>query len=273
MHQYWFWIGNFPIRAYGTIFATAFLLGFGVSLYFAHVEHKKLYVEHMWNLAPLLLLGGLVGARIWQVFFFDWSYYSQHPAEIIAVWHGGLSIQGGVTGAFLVGIWYVWRHQLDFWYLADIFAPGLLLGQSIGRDANFMNGDAFGDPTHTGFGILYPPSTIAYQTYGNQPLWPAEVWEGQADVILFAILLILKTRRWPKGFLFMYYLVGYNLIRFLLEMLRGDSPRFLFNWDAAQWTSAPLIILGLIGIVVLWVQDRRRDKKGDESTIGNTPNN
>jgi phosphatidylglycerol:prolipoprotein diacylglycerol transferase len=260
MHQYWFWIGNFPVRAYSTIFALAFLLGLGVTLYFAKADGKREFVPHLWNLAPLLLIGGIVGARFWQVFFFDWDYYRQHPAEIIAVWHGGLSIQGGIVGAVAVGAWYVYRHGLDFWAMADVAAPGILLGQSIGRDANLMNGDAFGDPTHQNFGILYPETTLAYQKYGDQPLWPAEVWEGQADVILFAILLILKQRQWPKGFLFMYYVVSYNTVRFLLEMLRGDSPRYLFNWDAAQWTSAPLVVLGMLVILYLFYRERRANQ-------------
>lgn len=265
LHQYWFWIGNFPVRAYSTIFAAAFLLGLGVSVYFARADGKKDYVPHIWNLAPLLLIGGIVGSRFWQVFFFDWQYYRNHPSEIIAVWHGGLSIQGGITGAVIVGAWYIWKHKLDFWAFADIMAPGLLIGQSIGRDANLMNGDAFGDPTHQTYGLLYPDNTLAHATFGNQPLWPAEVWEGQADIVLLAILLILKQRRWPKGLLFMYYVVAYNAVRFALEMLRGDSPRFLFNWDAAQWTSAPLVVGGLI--VIAWLVSRQRRKSTPQEEI------
>ncbi|MCL6445867.1 MAG: prolipoprotein diacylglyceryl transferase [Alicyclobacillus sp.] len=254
MHQYWFWIGDFPVRAYSTIFAAAFLLGLGVTVYFAKADGKRHFVPHIWNLAPLLLIGGLIGSRFWQVFFFDWAYYRAHPSEIPAIWHGGLSIQGGVTGAFVVAAWYIWRHKLPFWSFADVFAPGLLLAQSIGRDANLMNGDAFGDPTHSDFGLLYPPGTLARATYGNQPLWPAEVWEGQADILLFAVLLILKQRKWPNGFLILFYLVGYNLERFLLEMLRGDSPRFLFHWDAAQWTSAPVVIIGIALMIYVFLK-------------------
>lgn len=213
----------------------------------------------------MLLIGGLIGSRFWQVFFFDWQFYKANPSEIIKIWHGGLSIQGGITGAVIVGAWYIWKHGLDFWSFADVMAPGILLAQSIGRDANFMNGDAFGDPTHQTFGLLYPASTLAHQTFGNQPLWPAEVWEGQADVILFGLLLIMKQRRWPKGLLFMYYVVAYNIVRFLLEMLRGDSPRFLFHWDAAQWTSAPLVVVGLLISVYLFVRHRK-----NSSSEGNT---
>ena len=63
--------------------------------------------------------------------------------------------------------------------------------------ANLLNGDAFGHPTGGNFGLLYPEGTLAHSTYGNAPLWPAEVWEGQIDVILFAILLLFQTTR-PK---------------------------------------------------------------------------
>jgi phosphatidylglycerol:prolipoprotein diacylglycerol transferase len=258
VHQYWFFIGNFPIRAYSTLFATAFLLGLGAALYFAKADGKREFVPHIWNLAPLLLIGGLIGSRFWQVFFFDWHYYAQHPGQIIAIWHGGLSIQGGVVGAFLVGAWYIRKYKLDFWSLADVMAPAILLGQSIGRDANLMNGDAFGDPTGHNYGLLYPVGTLAHATFGNKPLWPAEVWEGQADILLLGLLLVMKQRRWPKGILFMYYLVGYNLVRFGLEMLRGDSPRFLFHWDAAQWTSAPLVIVGIIVVIYLFKHDRQQ---------------
>ncbi|MDQ0188232.1 prolipoprotein diacylglyceryl transferase [Alicyclobacillus cycloheptanicus] len=267
MHQYWFWIGNFPVRAYSTIFAAAFLIGLGVTLYFAKADGKRAYIPHLWNMAPWLLIGGLVGSRFWQVFFFDWPYYSKNPGQIPMIWHGGLSIQGGIAGALVVSIYYLWRHGINFWSFADITAPGLLLAQSIGRDANLMNGDAFGDPTHQDFGLLYPPGTLAHATFGNQPLWPAEVWEGQADVILFGLLLILKQRRWPSGFLFMYYVVAYNAVRFCLEMLRGDSPRFALNWDAAQWTSAPVVVAGVIITIYLFVRDRKR-RNGDGATGG-----
>lgn len=258
MHQYWFYIGSFPVRSYSTLFLLAFLLGLGVTIYFAKVENKRYMVDHLLNLGPLLFLGGLIGSRIWQVFFFDWGYYSQNPGQIIAIWNGGLSIQGGIVGSLITGYLYVRWKKLSFWELADLCAPGLILGQSIGRDANLMNGDAFGSPTGSNYGLLYPVGTLARATYGNHPLWPAEVWEGQGDIIIFAILLLLKQRKWPLGWIFLIQITLYNLERFLLEILRGDSPRFLFHWDAAQWTSAPVVIAALLLLPVLAYYDRRR---------------
>ena len=68
-----------------------------------------------------------------------------------------------------------------------------MVGQSVGRMANVMNGDAFGHPTGETSVFSYPETTLAYRTYGNQPLWPAEIWEGQVDIILFVILLLANV--------------------------------------------------------------------------------
>jgi len=260
VHQYWFYIGSYPVRAYGTLFIVAFLGGLAVTLYLMKAEHREQYVDQFISLSIWCLLAGIVGARFWQVFFFDWPYYSAHPGQIVAVWHGGLSIQGGVAGALVAAIIYVRKHGLPFWELADLAAPGLILGQSIGRDANLLNGDAFGDPTHKGFGLLYPPGTVAYATYGAHPLWPAEVWEGQADVIVFVILLVLlRWRKLPDGYLFLAYVIIYNAERFFLEMLRGDSPRFLFGWTAAQWTALPAIVAAVgVGVVLAYLRRRNQ---------------
>ena len=262
MHPYWFFIGDFPVRAYGTTIAVAFILALGVTIFLAKADKKEEYVVHILDLSPLLLLGGLVGARFWQVFFFEWHYYSQYPKEILAVWHGGLSIQGGVAGAIVVGIIYTRIKKVSFWDLADLMAPGVILGQSIGRNANLLNGDAFGGPTGGDFGILYPEGSIARQTFGDQPLWPAEVWEGQIDVLIFAVLLILMIRKWIPGYIFLFYLILYNFSRLFLEYLRGDSTRYLFDWTAAQWSSVVTIFLAVI-LMVYFYNKAKQEKKTD----------
>ncbi|HJV45133.1 MAG TPA: prolipoprotein diacylglyceryl transferase [Bacillota bacterium] len=253
MHQYIAFIGPFPVRSYSLLFGLAFLLGLGVSVTLARLQKKDHLVDHIWNLAAPMFIGAIIGSRFWAVFLFDWDFYSKHPGEILAIWHGGLSIQGGIVGAILVGIWYVRKHGLSFWEFADLLAPGLILGQSIGRDANLMNGDAFGDPTGGNFGILYPEGTNARLVNGDQPLWPAEIWEGQMDVIFFAILLILMQVKLKRGYLFLIYNVMYNSGRFALEMLRGDSQRFAFGWTTAQWTAVAMIALSIIiGFYLHW---------------------
>lgn len=250
-----FYIGDFPIRSYGLIFALAILLGIGVAHYLA--KGTK-YREHVMDASMFVIFAAILGARFWHVFFFQWGYYSQHLNEIVAIWNGGLSIQGGLVGGFLAGILYTWRNKLDFWEFADIMAPGIIFGQAIGRIACLLNGDAFGSPTGSGFGIVFPEGTMAYNTYGSQPLWPAEVWEGQWDMIVFGLLLLMKSRVWPKGFIFLAYNILYSTGRFMLEFLRGDSPRYLFDWTAAQWTSVSVISLSFLIMLILYGQSKRK---------------
>ena len=224
--------------------ALAILLGLGVA--YALASADKVYRQHLLDILVYGVLGAVAGARLWQVFFYDWPYYSQHPAEILMLWHGGMAIQGSIVGATVVGLIYTRVHRIDFWRLADIAAPGLIFGQAIGRIACFLNGDAFGSPTNSGFGLVYPQGTVVYATYGSQPLWPAEVWEGQWDMVVFALVLVIsRWRKWPKGIVFLSYVTLYSLGRDALEFLRGDGVRYLFHWTAAQWSSAVMIVLAV----------------------------
>ena len=204
MHQYLFFIGDFPIRAYGLVLSFSIILATGVAYFFAKQDGR--WSDHIVDIGIIGGFSGIIGARLWDVFFFDWSYYHNHLLEIPFVWQGGMAIQGGIVGGLLAGYIYTKIHKIDTWALADIIAPAIILGQALGRIANLLNGDAFGNPTGTSYGIIYPQTTLAYQTYGNQPLWPAEIWEGQIDIIIFALLLLFQRRcneqYQPFGYIF-----------------------------------------------------------------------
>ncbi|MBW5448832.1 prolipoprotein diacylglyceryl transferase [Cohnella sp. CFH 77786] len=250
-----FTIGDFHVHSYGLVVALAVLLALGVARYLAAGTPC---LPHLTNMIPYVLLGSILGARLWHVCFFQWDYYSKHPSEVLLIWQGGIAIQGALIGGFTAVILYTRKHGLSFWEFADNMAPAIVLGQAIGRIACFLNGDAYGSPTGSGFGIVYPEGTMAYDVYGSQPLWPAEIWEGQWDLIAFAILLILKNKKLPTGMLFLAYNILYSFGRFTLEWLRGDSPRYLFRWTAGQWTAFSVMAVSFCLIVVLGIRVRRK---------------
>lgn len=242
MHQYLFFIGDFPIRAYGLVLSLSIILATGVAYFLAKQDGR--WHNHIVDMGIYCGISGIVGARLWDVFFFDWAYYSHHLNQIFYVWQGGMAIQGGIVFGVLAGIVYAKRHKIDILEMADIVAPAIILGQAIGRCANLLNGDAFGAPTGSSFGIIYPKTTLAYHTYGAQPLWPAEIWEGQLDFVIFALLLIFRAFPHAKGQAFSLYIMLYSLARFGLEFLRGDyaTPVFL-SFTSAQTTSLVAFIL------------------------------
>ena len=259
MHQYLFFVGDFPIRAYGLILSLCIILATGVAYFLAKQDGR--WHNHIVDIGIYSGIAGIVGARLWDVFFFDWAYYSHHLSEIFYVWQGGMAIQGGIVFGVGAGIIYARRHKIDILALADIVAPAIILGQAIGRCANLLNGDAFGAPTGSNFGIIYPETTLAYHTYGAQPLWPAEVWEGQIDFVIFALLLIFRAFPHAKGQAFSLYIMLYSLARFGLEFLRGDyaNPVFL-SFTSAQTTSLVAFILALIFFIYCQITYSRQKK-------------
>lgn len=259
MHQYLFFVGDFPIRAYGLILSLSIILATGVAYFLAKQDGR--WHNHIVDIGIYSGIVGIVGARLWDVFFFDWAYYSHHLSEIFYVWQGGMAIQGGIVFGVGAGIIYARRHKIDILALADIVAPAIILGQAIGRCANLLNGDAFGAPTGGNFGIIYPETTLAYHTYGAQPLWPAEVWEGQIDFVIFALLLIFRAFPHAKGQAFSLYIMLYSLARFGLEFLRGDyaTPVFL-SFTSAQTTSLVAFILALIFFIYCQITYSRQKK-------------
>ena len=258
MHQYLFFVGDFPIRAYGLILSLSMALATGVG-YFLVKQDGKGQEKYIIDIGIYGSLAGLLGARLWDVFFFDWDYYRYHLTEILNVWQGGMAVQGGVLFGVLAGAYYAKREGLDVVHLADVLAPAIILGQGLGRCANLLNGDAFGAPTGGDFGIIYPSTTLAYHTYGERPLWPAEVWEGQLDMVIFALLLIFRSFSHAKGQCFCLYVMLYALNRFALEFLRGDyAEPVLGTLTGAQVTSAVAFTLAAVGFVVAKIVADRR---------------
>lgn len=253
MHQYLFYIGDFPVRAYGLLLSLGIISAAIVAYYFFKRDGRGWHL-HVVDFAILVGIAGIIGARLWDVFFFDWDYYHNHILEIPFVWQGGMAIQGGVVLGTLAGIWYTKKHNIDTWAFGDIFAPALILGQSVGRMANLMNGDAFGHPTGGNFGILYPETTLAYKTYGAQPLWPAEIWEGQIDILIFVVLLLFSSYRHKKGQVFVLYAILYSAARFGLEFLRGDYVNLTLGLKSAQMTSLTVMVIGILIFIYLQVK-------------------
>ncbi len=259
MHQFLFYIGDFPIRAYGLVLSLSIVLATGVAYFLAKQDGR--WHGHIADMGIYCGLAGILGSRLWDVFFFDWDYYRDHLTEILNVWQGGMAIQGGIVLGAIVGILYTKRHGIDSWAMADIICPAVILGQALGRCANLLNGDAFGAPTGGDFGILYPSTTLAYRTYGSQPLWPAEIWEGQLDMAIFALLLMYRTTAHAKGQAFSLYVILYSTARFFLEYFRGDyTDPVLGLFTSAQTTSLAAILLGAAAWVWFGVREKREKK-------------
>ncbi len=261
-----FTIFGFPVRSYGFFIAVAILAGMWLAKKVAARRHPE-YVPLIEEFVITAVFAGILGARTWEVVF-SWETFRDNPWEVFAVWNGGLSIQGAVLGGVLAALWFTRSRKISFWDFADILTPGLLLGQAIGRlGACFLNGDAYGKPTGTDFGVVYAPGTPAYQAFGPVPLWPAEVFEGIWDLAVMAVMLWILRYKSRAGNAFLWYVVLYSIGRFSLEFLRADSLMFM-GVKAAQLTS---LVLVFVASAMLAIRRSRQDQLDPAFNAGMPP--
>jgi len=223
-----FSLGFTDVRWYGIILGLGALLGLLVV-----IQEGKRYgiiADFFMDMLIITLPSAIIGARIYFVAF-KWSDYRNNLGEVIAIWHGGIAIYGAIIGAVIAAYFYFRAKGYSFWRLADLCAPGLLLGQIIGRWGNFMNQEAHGGPVSESFlrHTLHLPNFIVNQMDINGVFYhPTFLYESILNLV--GLLLLLWIRRRPfvrAGELFLGYLMWYSVVRFYVEGLRTDSLSFV----------------------------------------------
>lgn len=220
-------LGPINVTWYGIILGTAALIGLALAV----VEGKRFGIKSDFFM-DLLLYGvpsAIIGARAYYVAF-QWEDYRDNPAEIIAIWHGGIAIHGALIGAVIAAVIYTRVKKVSFWRIADICAPSLIAGQIIGRWGNFVNQEAHGGEVSREFlsNTLHLPDWIVNQMLINGSYYhPTFLYEGIWNLAGLALLLWLRRRPFLRaGELFFSYLIWYSVGRFFIEGLRTDSLAF-----------------------------------------------
>lgn len=227
------------IRWYGVIIAFGFILA---ALFGGRIAYTwRMNLSKMVDVLIYGTFGGIIGARAYYVIF-EWSYYSQHPAEIFQIWNGGLAIYGGIIGGILAGFITCKLEKLNFFNLLDLVGMSLLIGQGIGRWGNYANQEAFGTFTGGNYGMMskkvafyiaaHPDKfglesvgdVSAYIEENNLFVHPTFFYEFVWCMVGFLLLyLILKKFRKFSGQLFLSYGIWYGTGRAIIEGLRTDS--------------------------------------------------
>ena len=243
-------IGGLKVHWYGIMIALGLYAGIQVAL--RDADRRGINRDQLMNLALLAAVLGIIGGRLYYVVQNNPSFYWHHPAEIIAVWQGGMAFFGAMFGGALAVAIAAWRWHLPFWSLLDIGAIGMTIGQAIGRIGNIINGDIVGYKTN-GWGFEYTnPNTFGPL---NVPVQPASLYELLISLALFVLLWNLRTRIHPEGMLAMIYIVLYSVSQFFIFFLR-DNIVILGGLKQAQVTSLVVIALALPVIAYLLRTER-----------------
>ncbi|RIK32546.1 MAG: prolipoprotein diacylglyceryl transferase [Anaerolineae bacterium] len=237
-----FHVGPFALRWYSLILLTAITVG--IWLVAREAERKGFRKEDIYDAAVWIVVGGLIGARLFHVLDHWSDKFAANPIRALYIWEGGLAIWGAIIGGLFVGALIALRRGWYFPKLLDAAAPGLVLAQAIGRIACVITGDAMGKPTTGPFGFAYTSPNAVVPQLGVY-YTPMPVYELVVNLGIFAVLWGLRKRNWSHGRLFLVYLTLYSLERFFLAFT--SSYRII----ALGLTQSQIIaIFGLIASLV-----------------------
>jgi phosphatidylglycerol---prolipoprotein diacylglyceryl transferase len=242
-------VGSITLHTYGVLLAVAFLLGLWLAS--RQARREGLDAARVSDLAIYVLIAGLVGAKL-LLLVVEWDYYSRYPRELLSIFQSGGVFYGGLIAAFLVAWWYLKRHGLPAWRVADALAPGVILGQAVGRLGCLAAGCCHGRPADVPWAITFRDiyAARAVGTPIDTPLHPAQLYETGAALIILAVLLWMAPRKRFHGQVVLSYVALYAVARFVVELYRGDASRGTV-FDGLLSTSQLVSVLLLIGVVVV----------------------
>jgi len=258
-----FSIGKLEIHWYGFLMVLGGLAG----LYLAYrlAKYFKLRPQMLFDLAFWWAVFGLIGGRIYYVIY-AWEFYKDNLLDILKIWQGGLAVHGVMIGAFIATFIFAKLKKINWLKLFDLGAIGLVTAQIIGRWGNYFNQELFGKPTDLPWAIPIYPGFRPIEFIDSEYFHPTFLYESLANILLLAGLLLLVRLRFEQklkikhGIIFFSYVLGYSIIRFLIEFLRIDYSPLIFGMRWPQFFSIILILISIFFIIFISMKKGTREE-------------
>ncbi len=220
-------------------------------------------IDFFYNIIPFLVIGGFFGARIYHIIN-EYDYYLENIGDVFLIKNGGLAIHGAVMAGVLVLWLFIKKYCVDvgkrknsvlsFLYFADIFIPGLAIGQAIGRWGNFFNQELYGRPTDFFLSVYIEPQyrQIGFESFSF--FHPVFFYESLGLLFVFLFLFLMHRYRIRKGEFYTgavlsVYFILYGVLRVFMEFMRIDSVPTVLNIRLPMLVSFLLIV---VGIFIMW---------------------
>ena len=252
--------GNFLVSWHGffsfvAVAAAVYLVGRWAPL-------KGIDPDAVYSIAIFAIIGGIIGARLVHVID-HWDFYQQNPADILAIWAGGIGLWGGILGGFLGGAAYALIVKQPVGVIADLTAPALLFVQTIGRLGDIVNGEHCARATDFILGFVWTNPASDARNCGAEgvgvAVQPVIAYEMIWNMLALLVIWKLRGRLRPDGMLFVLYLALYSIGRFMISFARTDKV-----W-ALGMQEAHFIALLVLAIAVPILAIKARYTPRDES--------
>jgi phosphatidylglycerol:prolipoprotein diacylglycerol transferase len=240
-------LGPIAIHWYGLTYLVAFVLFLWLAKLRVRLPHFATKGWVKTDVDDLLfwgVLGVVIGGRLGYVLFYKPGHYFANPAEILAVWKGGMSFHGGLIGVILAMAGYARMRGRSFLDVMDLVAPCIPTGLASGRIGNFINGELWGraaDPS-------LPWAMVFPQSRSDVPRHPSQLYQFALEgLLLFVLLWLYGRKERARGQVAAAFVFLYGLLRFVVEYFR-EPDAFLgllaLNLSMGQWLCVPMMLLG-----------------------------
>ena len=244
-----FEIGPLALRWYGVMYAAGYTLGYFLARHRIRTGRTPMTLSGLDSLIGYLVIGMLAGARLIYVLVYDRSEYGAHPLEVFALWRGGLSFHGAIIGMAVACAIFADRKNVPVLAVTDLVAlcgaPGLFFG----RLGNFINAELYGRATTVPWAMVFPTDPLGL------PRHPSQLYEALGEGALLGTLLwvvdamVRRRGAYRDGFDTALFLIGYGVIRFLIEYTRQPDAQLGFvlaQFSMGQLLCAVMIVVGAV---------------------------
>ncbi len=241
------------------------IFGYGLMLFFAFIgsmnlaawraRREKLNPEVVYDLALMVFIGGLVGARGFYVAQY-WGTKVQGFWEIFEIWKGGIVLYGSILGGTVAFFLYRLARPFPLRPMLDVVAPSLALGIAIGRLGCFLNGCCYGDACRLPWAIRFPRHSPAWEAEmarglippdapASLPIHPTQLYSTIDGLVILVLLSAYFPLRRRDGQVMGLMMLTYPLTRFLVEHLRNDEGAWAYGMTISQIISVGVFVAGL----------------------------
>lgn len=247
-----FSLGPISVRWYGLAFAVGFIIGYWIVA--RMFRHEGAPERWLGILLTYVMVATIVGARLGHVLFYEWDYYSQHPAEILQIWNGGLASHGGTIANIIAVFLFSWivARKPASWTFDKLVVAIALVGGLI-RLGNLMNSEIYGGETTLPWGFVF------LRNGDTVPSHPTQIYEALCYFALFGLLMWMywkKNAEERPWLITGVFFIGIFLPRFLIEYVKNVQVASeyamidKYGMNLGQMLSIPFIVLGVF--LVIW---------------------
>ena len=263
-------VGPLAIRWYGVMYAVGYIVGYRLVLTRTARAVMPISKADLDSWIGYLVIGMLVGARLIYASVYDRPQFERDPAELLRVWHGGLSFHGAVLGMTIACMLFARVHRVRFLAIADLLALAGTPGLFFGRLGNFINGELYGRASDVPWAMVFPTDPLRI------PRHPSQLYEALAEGVLLGLIIWTVARtslargRYRSGLLAGTFLIGYGAFRFMIEFTRQPDAQIglvVGPFSMGQMLSVGMPLLGILLLIFI----RHSPSAGNGARSANDP--